>query len=88
MNGPVALKKRPTRAAARAEQQYRVGGVVGQVQAAGVHHGGPDARISAGCVHQLLDVQGNHVAVQHVVALAREPQRIPARATADVGHGR
>jgi hypothetical protein len=68
----------------RAEQQHRVHGRVGQVEVPCVAGRGADRGHPGGVFLELAHVQRHEVPVLDLIAERRQPQRVAARAAADV----
>jgi hypothetical protein len=72
----------------RSQQQHGVDRGVGEVELAGVADRRPDLGQASGGAAELIDVERHQITVLDPVATSGQPQRIPARATADVGDHR
>jgi RNA polymerase sigma-70 factor, ECF subfamily len=71
----------------RAEQQHDIDGCIGQIERPCVRCGRVDMNTFSRRVRpRLLDVQRYDITVMDLIPEPREPDRVPARPAADVGH--
>jgi hypothetical protein len=68
------------------QQERRVGTFIREVQLEGIAHCGLNPQLPTAGLPQLLHVQRHKVTMQDLVAQVCEPQRVPARAAADICH--